>query len=111
MCKQKAAYAMGISDWSSDVCASDLIVAERCEVRLAMSFLDLAGLEILLNRYGRVVDRPKVPHKTRPGDAQANLKIAPGSIGFLCLQHLAHGIPDRDQLADDPNVFFRDSVT
>src|SRR3546814_8312853 len=28
-CKQKTAYEMRISDWSSDVCSSDLEVAER----------------------------------------------------------------------------------
>src|SRR3546814_4056863 len=27
-CKQKTAYEMRISDWSSDVCSSDLVVAE-----------------------------------------------------------------------------------
>src|SRR3546814_7125883 len=27
--KQKTAYDMGISDWSSDVCSSDLVTAER----------------------------------------------------------------------------------
>src|SRR3546814_1623479 len=29
--KQKTAYEMRISDWSSDVCSSDLIVAQRQE--------------------------------------------------------------------------------
>src|SRR3546814_1351785 len=28
--KQKTAYEMRISDWSSDVCSSDLALAERC---------------------------------------------------------------------------------
>src|SRR3546814_8778904 len=28
-CKQKTAYEMRISDWSSDVCSSDLIVATQ----------------------------------------------------------------------------------
>src|SRR3546814_1871917 len=27
-CKQKTAYEMRISDWSSDVCSSDLVVAD-----------------------------------------------------------------------------------
>src|SRR3546814_2932215 len=34
--KQKTAYEMRISDWSSDVCSSDL---------------DIAGLKVLLNQY------------------------------------------------------------
>src|SRR3546814_6561615 len=29
VCKQKTAYEMRISDWSSDVCSSDLYVVER----------------------------------------------------------------------------------
>ncbi|MGZ2487455.1 hypothetical protein ACVITL_006040 [Rhizobium pisi] len=28
------------------------------------------------------------------------------TLGDLCFQHLAHGIPDRDQLADDPDMIF-----
>src|SRR3546814_11305756 len=30
--KQKTAYEMRISDWSSDVCSSDLLRLQRCEV-------------------------------------------------------------------------------
>src|SRR3546814_9248023 len=33
--KQKTAYEMRISDWSSDVCSSDLLVAERESQALA----------------------------------------------------------------------------
>src|SRR3546814_19100701 len=32
--KQKTAYEMRISDWSSDVCSSDLLVSRLCEKRL-----------------------------------------------------------------------------
>src|SRR3546814_7556184 len=31
--KQKTAYEMRISDWSSDVCSSDLSGRQRCELR------------------------------------------------------------------------------
>src|SRR3546814_7939631 len=31
--KQKTAYEMRISDWSSDVCSSDLVIAEVIEAR------------------------------------------------------------------------------
>src|SRR3546814_9682393 len=31
-CKQKTAYEMRISDWSSDVCASDLVLRERFQI-------------------------------------------------------------------------------
>src|SRR3546814_3133058 len=33
--KQKTAYEMRISDWSSDVCSSDLKISEEEDVRLA----------------------------------------------------------------------------
>src|SRR3546814_6218796 len=39
--KQKTAYEMRISDWSSDVCSSDLPEAERRQVTVL--FADLAG--------------------------------------------------------------------
>ena len=75
-----------------------------------MGLLDLTRLGIFLDRDCCVVDRPEIAHKTRPGDAQSHLEIAPWPIGFLRLQDLAHCIANRDQLADDPNVFFRDSI-
>src|SRR3546814_9047870 len=43
--KQKTAYEMRISDWSSDVCSSDLV-----ERRLALSLHPAAGPEILVER-------------------------------------------------------------
>src|SRR3546814_8894693 len=46
--KQKTAYELRISDWSSDVCSSDLIVGER--LRLA-AMIDMAvGEQDLLDR-------------------------------------------------------------
>src|SRR3546814_2436409 len=40
--KQKTAYEMRISDWSSDVCSSDLGGAVGQRVELALAFLNLA---------------------------------------------------------------------
>src|SRR3546814_8777453 len=37
-CKQKTAYEMRISDWSSDVCSSDLLVDRRAGRRLQPLF-------------------------------------------------------------------------
>src|SRR3546814_3767278 len=42
--KQKTAYEMRISDWSSDVCSSDLIV-HQCLARLRQPVLRLASLD------------------------------------------------------------------
>src|SRR3546814_3482426 len=39
--KQKTAYEMRISDWSSDVCSSDLIVGRNVE-----KALDLPGVQV-----------------------------------------------------------------
>src|SRR3546814_20297142 len=45
--KQQTAYEMRISDWSSDVCSSDLVVAEdearHVEIGLAASFRQIVG--------------------------------------------------------------------
>src|SRR3546814_4010703 len=38
--KQKTAYEMRISDWSSDVCSSDLHVAMLCDVVTGLEFDD-----------------------------------------------------------------------
>src|SRR3546814_13649692 len=42
--KQKTAYEMRISDWSSDVCSSDLVVAGKILAQIAAEFV---GEEII----------------------------------------------------------------
>src|SRR3546814_4364287 len=53
--KQKTAYEMRISDWSSDVCSSDLHIARRishCEVRLLSAlFPELEHGELLRGEF------------------------------------------------------------
>src|SRR3546814_665715 len=44
--KQKTAYEMRISDWSSDVCSSDLRVAARVREHRASVVLNLEGLDV-----------------------------------------------------------------
>src|SRR3546814_4882956 len=51
--KQKTAYELRISDWSSDVCSSDLLLARgqgrgiaRVVIAIAISFIHLADLAI-----------------------------------------------------------------
>src|SRR3546814_8413416 len=39
--KQKTAYEMRISDWSSDVCSSDLIEEKRRGISIALGFAHL----------------------------------------------------------------------
>src|SRR3546814_12143255 len=46
--KQKTAYEMRISDWSSDVCSSDLRQGGRVDLRELLAGLLGPGLELLL---------------------------------------------------------------
>src|SRR3546814_10765264 len=69
--KQKTAYEMRISDWSSDVCSSDLAFVDQTDL---WSKIETAAAEI-----GAVVDvmdtRPRVEHYS-PGP---NRMPSPGS--------------------------------
>src|SRR3546814_8102540 len=65
--KQKTAYEMRISDWSSDVCSSDLRILERNSARgvefaLAASILAAkdAGINFFDSRDNSIVDRNRV---------------------------------------------------
>lgn len=87
------------------------IIAEGQQVRLTMGLLHLAGLWILLDRDGCVVDRTEVADECRPGEAEPHLQVAPRPVRLLGLQYLTDGIADRDQFRDDPNMLFRDPVT
>src|SRR3546814_4911630 len=45
--KQKTAYEMRISDWSSDVCSSDLLQSERGSLRIVVALDATAAGEML----------------------------------------------------------------
>src|SRR3546814_6198973 len=57
--KQKTAYEMRISDWSSDVCSSDLLVKQGGSgaLRLARKHLDPYGGGGLLSRIDNIVQQ------------------------------------------------------
>src|SRR3546814_10906565 len=55
--KQKTAYEMRISDWSSDVCSSDLILSA------ASSSVGLAAIQIAIQRGAIPVATTRLPHK------------------------------------------------
>src|SRR3546814_8998934 len=56
--KQKTAYEMRISDWSSDVCSSDLRSRHRCRCGCGASRLDVGGRTP--KRTKRIQDRGQV---------------------------------------------------
>src|SRR3546814_6403278 len=73
--KQKTAYEMRISDWSSDVCSSDL----RLEVLRDLLLRDDDALTVLLNDYPGV-DAQRLRTLIREGrkEAQANTQLQTG---------------------------------
>src|SRR3546814_2051214 len=51
--KQKTAYEMRISDWSSDVCSSDLITVDEMTCRFALDDCETADQALaIVRRYG-----------------------------------------------------------
>src|SRR3546814_7304805 len=75
--KQKTAYEMRISDWSSDVCSSDLIIRDRLTAARAAQVQFLAELV-------------KVPSDNPPGDCQSHAERAAAlleDLGFAVERH------------------------
>src|SRR3546814_17114323 len=84
--KQKTAYEMRISDWSSDVCSSDLQAAGRGDARMGRSRASAAtrrdrtgtlrsrdGMLRLPRHRGRAASVPTAPHGAQEADcAPAN---------------------------------------
>src|SRR3546814_1001768 len=76
--KQKTAYEMRISDWSSDVCSSDLVM------RLGRGFVARAAVaEIVAVEDARFFEQPHGAVNGRDRDAAVDLRCAfiEGQIG------------------------------
>jgi hypothetical protein len=86
------------------------VVKEGLDVRPAMRLAHLAALVVFRHGHGREIDRAKITDEVRPGDAQPDLRVLPRLVKLLRFQHFTHSIADRDQLADDPDVFLRNAV-
>src|SRR3546814_15652090 len=97
--KQKTAYEMRISDWSSDVCSSDLLVAAPVCARYARE-LECGGVE--LARRSEVRPAAHIhPAVTAAIDGEFfALRQFGGPFG---LEHLALGRPVGDQLVALPD--------
>src|SRR3546814_6957781 len=76
--KQKAAYGLRISDWSSDVCSSDLVPAQRAPLAVARE-------EAVLGADG-IVDH-------QPGRVGVAAEVVP--VDLLGLQQLVHRAEER----------------
>src|SRR3546814_1550083 len=50
-CKQKTAYELRISDWSSDVCSSDLLLVQLAELLALLALLLRQLLQYLLELF------------------------------------------------------------
>src|SRR3546814_1348696 len=84
--KQKTAYEMRISDWSSDVCSSDLEAqhADRDVVQLLLAGLEQLvareGLEEVDQRLAVVAGRPEPGARHQLGDALAQQRDLLGAL-------------------------------
>src|SRR3546814_6359636 len=81
--KQKTAYEMRISDWSSDVCSSDLVAGLQAADHLAIVELHVARScqhHGIIERLGAVHDAGAVRVGSHLADAQQHA-LALGEIG------------------------------
>src|SRR3546814_7911784 len=70
LCKQKTAYEMRISDWSSDVCSSDLELRHRGRRgRAAEAITALVDRDVARDRPARSIRN----EAQRPGDGRADI--------------------------------------
>src|SRR3546814_14544971 len=78
--KQKTAYEMRISDWSSDVCSSDLrgII---CTVRLPAC---RCSRSICTSTVSTWITAPPPPHMSTPSSATSTGKWSTGAMQRLC---------------------------
>src|SRR3546814_4777016 len=75
--KQKTAYEMRISDWSSDVCSSDLASAD------AVAITDRAGRLVCANdRYEALFGGLPTPPGLPVGDSDVSLLAAAGRAAW-----------------------------
>src|SRR3546814_17129237 len=76
-CKQKTAFQLRISDWSSDVCSSDLAVAE-VEQRADVPRLALVGGDDARLGRNTMGNRP-MPGFAVAGEQRGAVRLAPGA--------------------------------
>src|SRR3546814_6471689 len=73
--KQKTAYEMRISDWSSDVCSSDLRLLDPDILNIGVLEIDCIASEVCLNPPLEVLERGAFETKPRPTEGSAAVII------------------------------------
>src|SRR3546814_8380638 len=97
--KQKTAYEMRISDWSSDVCSSDLAKGQGVIINTA----SVQGLQSQKGAAAYAASKGGIISMTRQlalEYAEDNIRvvaIAPGTFDTPLLRDVAAGIPDRSE--------------
>src|SRR3546814_8871009 len=84
--KQKTAYEMRISDWSSDVCSSDLPVAValvKLDVALGERHRELAGLAVIIDQHLGVAMRQ--PQHLDLADQRQGTRSEERRVGKECV--------------------------
>src|SRR3546814_357127 len=111
--KQKTAYELRISDWSSDVCSSDLAVGHRLHERLdpAAPVLDDGDLQLREAREGAVADHrrnsvldraPRHEHPERLRLEREHLGVAAVPVVDVAgVAAVGRVPPDEDVVLDD----------
>src|SRR5881227_2951770 len=86
--KQKTAYEITVRDWSSDVCSSDLILAQKSQVlRRRKPFLNQRASPTPYNpKIGKVLASTLIPGQRSAGPA------------WKCLPTSGRGLPNRPNL-------------
>src|SRR3546814_2022492 len=98
--KQKTAYEMRISDWSSDVCSSDLEVDVRARVGGYLEKVHFTdGAIVPEGALLFTIDQR--PFKTAVAEAEANLKIAAAEVDYTKRQlERARNLSTRGNISD-----------
>src|SRR3546814_7436039 len=90
--KQKTAYERRISDWSSDVCSSDLAVIDRdhrhIELPRRLGAIGIVGVEVADHPAAAMIEdhhRPRLAARVAVIDADRNVRSEERRVGKECV--------------------------
>src|SRR3546814_10235456 len=89
--KQKTAYEMRISDWSSDVCSSDLTDPDSSEARRRGLFHWSKPMALIDEKDRKPGASRSVPGIVSPGVQGAPAAAAPGSVAAIAAKSFSDG--------------------